>query len=77
MQTPTHTVVDRILCHCLQIKESTVADDVAIYGSRCVKDVIRSCGAGGGCNACHARIRQVIEANGTVDASAVEEPASF
>jgi bacterioferritin-associated ferredoxin len=62
--------VDKTICHCLQVKESTVADTVAIYGACTVKEVIRSCGAGGGCNSCHVKIRRLIELHGTVDANA-------
>lgn len=58
---------DRVLCHCLQVKESQVAEAVAIYGAETVKDVVRTCGAGGGCNSCHAKIRQIIEARGVTD----------
>lgn len=69
MQTTTQTVADRMLCHCLQVKQSTVADSVAIYGAESVKDVIRTCGAGGGCNSCHAKIKQMIASRGTLDAN--------
>lgn len=62
--------VDRIICHCLQVRESTIADTVAIYGADTVKDVVRTCGAGGGCNCCHAKIKQLIQLHGTVDANA-------
>ncbi|MBX3438160.1 MAG: (2Fe-2S)-binding protein, partial [Planctomycetaceae bacterium] len=48
---------DRVLCHCLQVKESQVAESVIFYGAETVRDVVRTCGAGGGCNSCHARIR--------------------
>lgn len=73
----TQTATDRMLCHCLQVKESTVADSVAVYGSNCLKDVIRNCGAGGGCNSCHAKIKSMIEAHGTVDANAQPEGSAF
>ena len=71
----TENFTDRTICHCLQVNESQVADSVAIYGSETVKDVIRTCGAGGGCNSCHAIIRQLIEAHGVTDACAEEQPA--
>lgn len=70
MSLISQTVVDRILCHCLQVKESTVADSVAIHGAGCVKEVIRACGAGGGCNACHAKIKSLIQADSGIDAGA-------
>ena len=68
--------VDRIICHCLQVRESTIADTVAIYGAETVKDVVRTCGAGGGCNCCHAKIKQLIELHGTVDANAQPQEAT-
>ncbi len=70
MSLISQTVVDRILCHCLQVKESTVADSVAIHGAGCVKEVIRACGAGRGCNSCHAKIKAMIQADGSFDADA-------
>ncbi len=54
---------DRILCHCLQVKQSHVETCVAICGSETVREVTRQCGAGGGCTACHSRIREVIAAH--------------
>ena len=59
------TAADRMICHCLQVKESQVADTVTIYGAASLKDVVRGCGAGGGCNSCHARIRRMIEDHAT------------
>lgn len=67
--------VDRIVCHCLQVRESTIADSVAIYGAGTVKEVVRTCGAGGGCNCCHAKIKQLIQAHGTVEANAQPQVA--
>jgi NAD(P)H-nitrite reductase large subunit len=66
---------DRMICHCLQVKQSTVADSVAIYGATCVKDVIRTCGAGGGCNSCHVKIKQLIELHGTIESNAQPQGA--
>ncbi|MCA9026069.1 MAG: (2Fe-2S)-binding protein [Planctomycetaceae bacterium] len=60
----TETLTDRMICHCLQVKESQIADSVTVFGAGSVKDVVRSCGAGGGCNSCHAKIRQLIELHG-------------
>lgn len=60
----TETLSDRMICHCLKVMESQIADSVAIMGAGTVKDVVRTCGAGGGCNSCHAKIRQLIEVHG-------------
>lgn len=59
----THTVEDcneTIVCHCLQVSESTLADAIAICGASTVKEVCRETGAGGGCTACHARLREML-----------------
>jgi bacterioferritin-associated ferredoxin len=51
---------ESIACHCLGISESTVADAVAICGLSTIKDVCRETGAGSGCTACHARLRELL-----------------
>jgi bacterioferritin-associated ferredoxin len=59
----THTLADcseTIVCHCLQVSESTLADAIAICGASTVKEVCRETGAGGGCTACHARLRELL-----------------
>lgn len=63
MQIPDHMEpepesVDPILCHCLQVTESAVANAIATWNLRSVKEVCRYTEAGGGCTACHARIRR-------------------
>lgn len=59
----THSSIDSsetIVCHCLGVSESTVADAVAICGLRTVKEVCRETGAGSGCTACHAQLRELL-----------------
>ncbi|MGQ0636008.1 MAG: (2Fe-2S)-binding protein [Planctomycetaceae bacterium] len=59
----THTDADcpeTIVCHCLQIGESTVSEAVAICGLTTLKDVCAQTGAGSGCTACHARLRDLL-----------------
>jgi NAD(P)H-nitrite reductase large subunit len=59
----THSAADcsqTIICHCLEISEGTVADAVAIYGLSTVKEVCRETGAGGGCTACHSRLKELL-----------------
>jgi bacterioferritin-associated ferredoxin len=60
----THATSDcseSIVCRCLEVSESTVADAVAIYGLSTVKEVCRETGAGSGCTACHARLRELLK----------------
>lgn len=58
----SHTVdcADRVICRCLQVKESQVVDVIAVTGAESVRDVINHSGAGGGCTACHCRIRELL-----------------
>ncbi|MBI3866431.1 MAG: (2Fe-2S)-binding protein [Planctomycetia bacterium] len=59
----THSVSDRCettICHCLDISEGTVADAIAICGLTTLKEICRETGAGGGCTACHARLRELL-----------------
>jgi len=59
----THSTTDcpdAIICHCLGVSESTVADAVAICGLSTLKEVCRETGAGSGCTACHARLRELL-----------------
>lgn len=58
--TTAQTDTDRIVCHCLQVRQSQVRDCVAILGLETVPDIKAHCGAGGGCTACHRRIRDAI-----------------
>jgi bacterioferritin-associated ferredoxin len=59
----THTDADcseTIVCHCLQVSESTLTDAIAVCGLASVREVCRETGAGGGCTACHARLREML-----------------
>jgi bacterioferritin-associated ferredoxin len=59
----THTAEDcseTIVCHCLQVSENTLADAIAVCGASTVKELCRETGAGGGCTACHARLRELM-----------------
>ena len=51
---------DPIVCHCLKVSESTLRDAIAICGAASVRELCRDTGAGGGCTACHARIRELL-----------------
>lgn len=58
---------DRVVCHCLQVRESQVRECVAVLEADTVHEVKALCGAGGGCTCCHARIRQLIAAERRVE----------
>lgn len=62
MSLALHTAAaDPVVCHCLQVRESEIADCVELLGAESVPAVKSHCGAGGGCTACHRRIRDVIK----------------
>ncbi|WP_145363199.1 (2Fe-2S)-binding protein [Stratiformator vulcanicus] len=52
----------RFLCHCLKVREDEVRTAVH-SGCRSVQEVTMLCGAGGGCTACHRKIRRVLPAD--------------
>lgn len=59
----THSPTDcaeSIVCRCLEISESTVADAIAVCGLSTVREICRETGAGGGCTACHARLKDLL-----------------
>lgn len=51
---------DEVVCHCLHVTASAI--DVAITVDRCrtVRDIVGTTEAGGGCTACHRRIRDIL-----------------
>ena len=51
---------ESIVCHCLEVSESTVADAIAICGLSSVREVCRETGAGAGCTACHTRLKELL-----------------
>ena len=61
--SPLTVESDRIVCHCLQVRESQMRECVTTLGLETVSQVKAHCGAGGGCTACHRRIREIIAAH--------------
>jgi NAD(P)H-nitrite reductase large subunit len=60
--TPAGTIPDPVVCYCLRVSESQVVDCIAVTGCETVRDVMQQIGAGGGCTACHCRIRDLLAA---------------
>ncbi len=52
--------VDRVICHCLQVKESQLREQAALYAFTSIGEIKNHCGAGTGCRACHAKIRKLL-----------------
>ena len=50
----------RILCHCLRVTYGEVSAAIAAHGCQTVRCVMKKTMAGGGCTACHRRIRQLL-----------------
>src|SRR5262245_24385454 len=59
------------LCHCLQVTKESVVEAVVTLGLRNVREIGEHTGAGGGCTACHARLRQVLHAYSPASSSAL------
>ncbi|HEX3654252.1 MAG TPA: (2Fe-2S)-binding protein [Pirellulales bacterium] len=55
---------DTIVCRCLQVSESSLADVVERCPFANLQDVARETGAGSGCTACHRMIRRYIAQRG-------------
>lgn len=52
----------KYLCHCIKVTHSEVRETVELYGCESVEQVTNCCGAGGGCTACHRKIRAFLSA---------------
>jgi NAD(P)H-nitrite reductase large subunit len=48
------------LCHCLKVSHDQVREAIAFHGCETVDDVTNVCSAGGGCTACHHKIRAYL-----------------
>lgn len=49
-----------ILCHCLKVTHGEVTAAIDLHGCESVDQVTNACGAGGGCTACHRKIRALL-----------------
>ncbi|MGC1273272.1 MAG: (2Fe-2S)-binding protein [Planctomycetaceae bacterium] len=56
----TATLQCATLCHCLKVTRGEVADAIDLHGCESVEHVTNACGAGGGCTACHRKIRALL-----------------
>jgi NifU-like protein len=53
-------IAESLVCHCYGITETQVRRSIDAVGARSVEDVIVTTCAGGGCTACHFRIRRIL-----------------
>jgi len=63
-----------IVCHCLQITETTVVRAVRDSGARSLCELACLTGAGGGCTACHRRLRHYLAEGRSQDRSTTRNP---
>ena len=49
-----------VVCHCLNVTETTVVRAVRDQGARSLCELACMTGAGGGCTACHRRLRHYL-----------------
>jgi bacterioferritin-associated ferredoxin len=55
---------DQFVCHCRQVTETEIVQEITRLELRTIKEVRRHTGAGDGCMCCHARIREFLERHG-------------
>jgi bacterioferritin-associated ferredoxin len=57
---PAHSATPRPVCHCLRVEEDEIRDAIDDGELQTVRQVTASCGAGGGCTACHRHIKRYL-----------------
>lgn len=62
MASVIQTVADRVICPCLQVRESEIRGAIEYGGAESVKCVMKHTGAGTGCTSCHLTIRRMLAA---------------
>lgn len=60
VQAPTAASRPRLICHCLKVTHDEVQQCIVDNSATSVHDVMRGCGAGKGCTACHCRIKDLL-----------------
>jgi bacterioferritin-associated ferredoxin len=51
---------DPVVCHCLQVPQSSIVEAVRDGGARSLCELARLTGAGSGCTSCHRKLRQYL-----------------
>lgn len=65
----------RPLCHCLNVHTDEIQQAIDMDGCSTVRQVTASCGAGGGCTACHRHIKRLLAEAAVVRAEEAATPA--
>lgn len=68
--TEAECEADPVICRCLQVRQSSVMRAVE-EGARSLCQIACSTGAGGGCTACHRKLRQYFVAHRRAEAAVV------
>lgn len=75
-QSDCQTCPDRVVCQCLQVKESQVVEALLSLEIRTLKDLRRCTGAGDGCTCCHETLKGLIEQHANAAEEAMLIPAT-
>ena len=51
---------DRIVCHCLNVRESEILGAIAAGRIECLRSAMQQTAAGTGCTACHGAVRKLL-----------------
>lgn len=57
---------DEVICRCLNVRRSTIEAAVAVCGLASIRELKSTTGAGDGCTACHARLRELLRNSASV-----------
>lgn len=61
-EVPCELIIQDVeICHCFQVKKSTIVAAVKQYGLKEIEDVTHHTKAGGACRSCHHDIRHIID----------------
>lgn len=52
--------VDQTVCHCFEVKESTLRATIDHHGVQSVDEISDHTGAGNGCRGCHCRLLRML-----------------
>lgn len=58
-----------MVCHCLQVRESSVVEAITRLALTTLQEVRDYTSAGNGCNCCHVRLRRLVEEHGYASSS--------
>lgn len=72
----TQSASKALICYCYEVSELQIRRAIEVAGTRTIEDLSEHTGAGGGCTACHYRLRRLL-AGLPVDCSPAEGCGEF